>query len=167
MLRSIIDVNLPKFLTQDLQLFNGILSDLFPGVALPDAHHEHITAALREACTHFGLQLEPAFLTKALQTNELLLVRHGVMVVGGSHAGKSRSWQCLAKALSNSEEGEARLRTSTCCINPKAITLKQLYGQNDVSMVPLPPLYEPRPCPSYSRRRDRNNCVRNLITYEM
>ena len=33
--------------------------------------------------------------------------------------------------------------------------------------VPPPPLYKLRPCPSYSRRRDRNNCVRNLITYEM
>ena len=30
-----------------------------------------------------------------------------------------------------------------------------------------PPLYKLRPCPSYSRRRDRNNFVRNLITYEM
>ena len=25
-----------------------------------------------------------------------------------------------------------------------------------------PPLYKLRPCPSYSRRRDRNNCVRNF-----
>ena len=24
---------------------------------------------------------------------------------------------------------------------------------------PPPPLFQPRPCPSYSRRRDRNNCV--------
>ena len=34
-------------------------------------------------------------------------------------------------------------------------------------MYPPPPLYKLRPCPSYRRRRDRNNCVRNLITYKM
>ena len=44
--------------------------------------------------------------------------------------------------------------------------LPPLTKQSGVSSPP-PPLYKLRPCPSYSRRRDCNNFVRNLVMYEM
>ncbi|XP_058823709.1 dynein axonemal heavy chain 3 [Topomyia yanbarensis] len=134
-LRAIIDVNLPKFLQQDIPLFEGIYKDLFPGVELPPPAREDIVRLLLIELIKRKLQPTPWFIEKVMQIYEMLLVRHGLMIVGDSMGGKTMAYQLLAETLR-----ELRKEKGISCeeqgvtfriINPKAISMGQLYGSFD------------------------------------
>lgn len=60
---------------------SGILSDLFPGVALPELDYDNIRAALIKHTLLMNLQPLESFLDKAIQLYEMIIVRHGLMMV--------------------------------------------------------------------------------------
>lgn len=132
-LRSIKDVNLAKFLNQDVPLFQGIISDLFPGVVLPEADYVVFNAAVQKACEENNMQCTPFFLEKVQQLYEMIVVRHGLMLVGPPFGGKTTAYRILGIALGHIEAqgvmGEHKAQFTI--INPKAITMGQLYGQFD------------------------------------
>jgi dynein heavy chain len=148
-LRSVNDVNLPKFTTDDLPLFKGITADLFTGVELPDPDHGDLIPTIDEVCQqgitikngladtavneNMVLQCSPSFTKKVVQLYEMILVRHGLTVVGATFAGKTCVVHTLAKALTLCQErgSDSQQRVQIYTMNPKSLLPGQLYGRFD------------------------------------
>ncbi|KAM8971996.1 dynein axonemal heavy chain 3-like [Pelodytes ibericus] len=133
MLRSIRDVNLPKFLSHDIPLFDSIISDLFPGVVLPTSDHGSLDVSIREITEKMNLQPVPCFIRKIIQIYEMMLVRHGFMLIGSPLGGKTSALKVLAEVLQDlAVKGQMDEHgVDYVFINPKAITMGQLYGHFD------------------------------------
>ncbi|KAI8927547.1 dynein heavy chain and region D6 of dynein motor-domain-containing protein [Entophlyctis helioformis] len=132
MLRSINDVNLPKFLSQDIPLFKAISADLFPKVVLPTPDYRNLMISVHEYMEKSNLQPVDNALEKIVQTYEMMCIRHGYMLVGMPWSGKTTAYRALAAALSDMfERALNEKKVEYKVINPKSITMGQLYGQFD------------------------------------
>jgi len=136
-LRGLRDINVPKFLSHDLPLFEGIISDLFPGVERPATDYTALVGAIKKACASLDLQATDHFVLKVIELYETTVVRHGLMLVGPTMGGKTCCYRVLARAmtslraLAKENESSGFERVESVVLNPKAILAGQLYGQFD------------------------------------
>uniref|UniRef100_A0A4W3JW30 Dynein axonemal heavy chain 6 n=1 Tax=Callorhinchus milii TaxID=7868 RepID=A0A4W3JW30_CALMI len=133
LIRALRDSNLPKFLVDDSVLFGGILSDLFPGVEIPDHDYGLFQETVVEVMSKRGLQVVSCMISKVIQLYETMIVRHGVMLVGPSGSGKTTVYRILAETLGtlhNAGEDDPFYQiVKLYVLNPKSITMGELYGE--------------------------------------
>ena len=67
LLRALRDVNVPKFLKDDLPLFENIIKDLFPGTERPQVEYGDLLTQLEKSAAHFNLQPQEKFMAKIIQ----------------------------------------------------------------------------------------------------
>ena len=87
-----------------------------------------------KSCVERNLQLTDYFWGKIVQIYDMMVVRHGFMIVGLPFSGKTSNYRCLAAALGVlfDQGGEhEHVRVGTPCLNPKSVPPGRLYGEFD------------------------------------
>ena len=102
-LRAINESNVPKFVSSDLPLFKGIITDLFPKVEIEDMVDAKLHEGVETAMKLLNLSKKDEFLNKIRQIRETMKVRSGVMLVGEHMSGKSSMIKTLCAGISISE----------------------------------------------------------------
>uniref|UniRef100_A0A8B9RJH5 Dynein, axonemal, heavy chain 1 n=1 Tax=Astyanax mexicanus TaxID=7994 RepID=A0A8B9RJH5_ASTMX len=102
-LRAIRDVNVPKFLQDDLKLFNGIVSDLFPKTREEPIDYGSLEESIRKVCDDKCLKDVNG------KTSAMTALQGQASVSGGVYEA-----------------------VQTYILNPKSITMGQLYGEFDL-----------------------------------
>jgi dynein heavy chain len=141
-IKAIRDMNLPKFIADDVILFDNLFIDLFPDCEEPENDNDDLQIAIEEAMLKKNLQLNENLVVKIMQLYESKVTRHGNMLVGLTMSGKTKCWEILQDALNALNEEEKERKGSNASeykyqavkielINPKSITIDELFGAFD------------------------------------
>ena len=123
LMRALRDFNTPKIISDDLPVFLGLISDLFPNIEVPRKRDAEFEKAVKAAACDLKLQPEDSFILKVCQLDELLKVRHSVFIIAESGSGKTKTWLTLVKTYKN-----LGMNPNFTDLNPKAVSNDELFG---------------------------------------
>ncbi|OAF67720.1 1-alpha DHC [Intoshia linei] len=128
LMRALRDMNLPKFIYEDVPLFLGLISDLFPGLDCPRVRYPEFNDAVDNVLLKNNYILMSHQADKVIQLYETMMTRHTTMIVGPTGGGKSVIIKTLA-------ETQTKLGTPTklFVLNPKERSVVELYGILDTT----------------------------------
>ncbi|XP_078713472.1 dynein axonemal heavy chain 10 [Lampetra fluviatilis] len=126
LMRALRDMNLPKFVFDDVPLFLGLISDLFPGLDCPRVRYPQFHDAVEATLAQGGYLMLSSQVDKVVQMYETMMTRHTTMVVGPTGGGKSVVINTLCQA-----QTRLGLVTKLYVLNPKAMSVVELYGVLD------------------------------------
>jgi dynein heavy chain len=131
LMRALRDFNTPKIPANDTPIFLRLIADLFMGLDVPPKVDEKLRSIVEVVTKEEKFQKEEAFILKVLQFQELLDVRHSVMLLGPTGCGKTTIWKTLVNSHNWDMEKMSYKPKRSCVyetINPKAVTGDELYG---------------------------------------
>jgi dynein heavy chain len=133
LIRALRDSNQPKFLADDIPLFQAIILDLFPGVEIPPNDYGEFLVTMEEELTKAELIHVPGIMNKIIQMYDVFCIRFGATLVGPAMGGKSTIYKILANIMTSlrlkGSENEIYQPVVYEILNPKCIRMGELYGE--------------------------------------
>jgi dynein heavy chain len=135
LIKAMRDSNVPKFLEEDLKLFNALVTDLFPEAKVEDIIDKDLDKSIADSLRLNNLQYQDVdkFINKIRQLYDTTNVRFGSMVVGAAMVGKTTCIKTLQQAMTflrtSNVQGDKFKKIVMNTVNPKSITMGELFGQ--------------------------------------
>ena len=129
-MKAISDMNMPKFVGEDIPLFLSLFNDLFPNIEMEEKMNPALVEALHAEVKAAGLIVKDEQIKKMVQLFDSKNTRHGNMLVGSSQSGKSTCWKILKNAMNalNKADPKQFPGVKLEILNPKAVDMKELFG---------------------------------------
>ncbi len=99
LIRALRGSNIPKFLKDDLPLFNALIQDLFPLIEIPDSENKELMEQVENDFEEKSLEKQPIMYKKINELYLTLNVRFGTMIVGKAMTGKTTIINSLKSSL--------------------------------------------------------------------